>query len=69
MSLLQLMGLLVSVSVLLPMFLIGLSSRVSGWAKAGWVVVTMLLSWLGFALFLLMTACRQTDDQSRRHSS
>lgn len=69
MNLLQLLGLLVSVSVLLPMSLIGFSSRVSGWAKAGWVVVTMLLSWLGFALFLLMTGYRQASHNEHRRSS
>lgn len=69
MNLLQLLGLLVGMSVLLPMTLIGFSSRVSGWAKAGWVMVTMLLSWLGFALFLLMTSYRQASHNEHKRSS
>ncbi|HEY8010435.1 MAG TPA: hypothetical protein VIE67_05500 [Rudaea sp.] len=40
-----------------PLFVL-LSPRVTGYEKLGWVIVTVFSSWIGLAVFLIVTAGR-----------
>jgi len=51
----QLILLLILAVFLVPIIWVVLSSRSHGGAKPGWLVVVLLFSWLGFAVFLIVT--------------
>mgnify|MGYP006965305773 CR=1 FL=1 len=40
---------------LVPVFLTGFSTRVKGAEKAGWLILTLFRSWIGYAVFLIAT--------------
>ena len=39
----------------LPLLLVLISSRANGGAKFGWFIVAFFFSWLGYAVFLIVT--------------
>ena len=45
----------VSVVLSLPPIFVLFSKRTHGGAKFGWFIITSLFSWLGYAVFLIMT--------------
>ncbi|WP_414829658.1 hypothetical protein [Alteromonas sp. H39] len=40
---------------LVPVFLTGFSTRAKGAEKAGWLILTLFTSWIGYAVFLMVT--------------
>jgi len=44
--------------VLVPIVLVAISKRTSGWAKFGWVVAAVLFSWLGYIAMRISTRDR-----------
>ena len=47
---------MVLVLLLLPPALVLMSGKVVGSAKAGWALLAFFLSWIGFAIFLIVHA-------------
>ena len=41
------------ISIVIPIILIVKSKRVSGAAKTLWIIIVILISWLGFIVFLI----------------
>lgn len=54
----------VALFYLTPILWVLLSSRSRGGAKFGWLIVVLLFSWLGFAVFLIATQAsrKRADD-------
>ena len=50
--------------IICPLFVL-FSSRSHGGAKFGWFIVTLLFSWLGFAIFLIVTQKPQKGDAAK----
>jgi hypothetical protein len=48
--------LIVLVMAILPALLVTLSSKVSGGSKIGWAMIAFFFSWIGFAVFLIVSA-------------
>lgn len=48
-------GIIVGSFYILPLLFVLFSSRSHGGATFGWFIVTLLFSWLGFAIFLIVT--------------
>lgn len=40
---------------LVPVFLTGFSTRAKGAEKAGWLILILFTSWIGYAVFLIAT--------------
>jgi hypothetical protein len=49
---------ILGVIFLLPAILVMFSSKVHGFEKAGWALVALFLSWIGFAVFMTVQALR-----------
>jgi hypothetical protein len=49
---------MVLVLLLLPPVLVLMSGKVAGGAKVGWALLAFLSSWIGFAIFLIVSAGR-----------
>ncbi len=45
--------LLLLVGLIVPMLLTLFSKRASGATKMGWVIIVLIFSWIGYALFLI----------------
>jgi hypothetical protein len=50
---------LIGVLFLLPATLVALSPKVRGYDKFGWSLFSLILSWLGFVIFLLASSNRR----------
>jgi hypothetical protein len=50
--------------IICPLFVL-FSSRSHGGAKFGWFIITLLFSWLGFAIFLIVTQKPQKGDAAK----
>jgi hypothetical protein len=49
---------MVLVLLLLPPVLVLMSGRTAGGPKLGWALLAFFLSWIGFAIFLIVNAGR-----------
>lgn len=52
------LGIAVAILYPIPLILIAVSKQVSGTTKLGWFLVTVLLSWLAYLLFLMAITAR-----------
>ena len=50
---------------LLPSLLVLCSSNVRGFEKTGWTLVSFFLSWVGFAVFMIVISTRANHADSR----
>jgi hypothetical protein len=50
---------------ILPLLFVLFSSRSHGGATFGWFIVTLLFSWLGFAIFLIVTQKPRRGDVAK----
>lgn len=46
-----------------PLLFVAISRRAHGSGKAGWLLVTLFLSWLGFGAYLIWTQQQRLIDQ------
>ena len=46
---------IVVVAFFLPVLLTGFSKRAKGAEKAGWLILVIFTSWIGYGLFLIIT--------------
>ena len=46
--------------VVLPFLLVLCSSRVRGYEKLGWALISLFLSWIGFAAFMIVQSLHPT---------
>ena len=49
----------------LPAVLVLCTSRVRGFEKLGWTLVSLFLSWVGFAVFMIVMSTRASHAESR----
>ena len=54
MMLLAQVTLLLAIFYLIPVLLVAFSKKVSGSRKIGWLILTLFLSWISYALMLIV---------------
>ena len=54
-SIWQLFIIFVLVGSFIPLLLTGLSKRAKGAGKVGWLILVFFTSWIGYAVFLIVT--------------
>jgi len=59
--------LILFVTVILPIILVAKSERSTGAEKLAWVLLTLLLSWIGYIIFHVTTS-RRAAAQQNAHS-
>jgi hypothetical protein len=49
---------ILAVALLLPAVLVLFSPKVHGWEKIAWTLVSVVFSWMGFVVFLIVIGLR-----------
>ena len=61
----QLLILLIVVFPVIPLLLTAFSKRANGAQKVGWVILIVFTSWIGYAIFLIVTSFMNTQSQQQ----